>query len=126
MRRGAVTVMITRFQTACMEAVKELLSGSGQTIEFEMRELKESLVYWSKGEVSYVGCFESDGTRFEVWIYPDDAGFLKDGSWHVWEGVDFDSTDALLRSFIDGLTASINKGSASWLARLRRRLRRER
>jgi len=101
----------TRFQAECVAEVKRLLSSRGKTIDFKPRALKEEPVLnQSEGDVALVGCFESEGSRFEVWVYPDEAGFYKDGSWSIAETTIGESADALLRGFLETLEASINRG----------------
>jgi hypothetical protein len=65
---------------------------------------------WTEaGEDSYLKTeLTLSGSRIEIFLYLDEAGFFLDKDWHIFEKIDFDSDGDLIDKFIAALASSLD------------------
>ena len=88
----------TAFQEECRERTLEVLRGAGVAADFR----------WAGVEESYLrAVVDLAEDEYEIFIYEDEAGFFKNGSWRIWEVPDYDSGEELMRAFLTDLQSKV-------------------
>ena len=103
--RQSSGIELTPFQVQCQRRVEEILHS--HELHFS-----KTAVEGEEEDYLVLDVRVPSGTKLQVYVYEDEAGFFEGGEWHIWEKPDHSDAD-LVERFLEGLRYAIRRNSAS-------------
>ena len=105
---------VTPWQKRARDKVGALLQSRGHSSAFATVPVAtDAMLDHRPGDVYLTTSFERGTSRYEIYIYKDEAGVMINGNWTAFELPDWDSDrEVLLGGFLEYLTAKLERPSS--------------